>query len=88
MEIGDRFPVADYYKPHVLDARTLSRKGNWWAAILLIKDPKNGKEFLGCYKWQKGSEGWKRRSNFNFRSKDEVDLFVEGLVEMQQQMPD
>ena len=88
MDIGSKFPVSDYYKPHVVDARTLSRTGNWWTAILIIKDPKNGNQFVGCYKWQKMADGWKRRSNLNFRSKDDIDLFIENLNELKQIMAD
>jgi len=71
------FPLSDYYKGHVLGAETLTNTGVWWTAVLLIRDPKTQKPFIGMYRWQKTKEGWKTRKRFTFKRADEVKRAIE-----------
>jgi len=82
------FPISDYYKNNIIDAETISRKGGWWTAILLIKDPRTDKPFIGLYRWQRTERGWKIRKKFTFRSKTKaesafkvVNKFLDKMVE-------
>ena len=77
--IGKDFPIADYYKEHILDAVTISRAGNWWSAILLIADPKNNKPFLSLYRWEKTKDGWKKRSGFKISRRKDIDCIVDTI---------
>ena len=49
MDFGKNFPIAEYYKEHILDAETVSRGGGWWTAVLLINDPVSKKPFIALY---------------------------------------
>ncbi len=71
------FPLSDYYKGNILNAETLTNTGAWWTAMLLIKDPKTQKPFIGLYRWQKTKEGWKVRKRFTFKRTDEVKRVME-----------
>ena len=65
----DDFPIDDYYKPNIRDARTLMRQGQWWRAAVLISDPKTEKTFLQLYLWQKKDGQWKRKSSYAIRKR-------------------
>lgn len=70
--IGTNFPISDYYKENIVDAKTISRRGGWWTAIILTKDPKNDKLKIILYKWQLRGNGWKTRKSFIFKSVKEI----------------
>ena len=76
------FPVSDYYKGGIREARTINRSGYWWAAILLIDDPKTGKPFLAFYKWQKQNGVWKVRKSFNCRSTKDARKMIQIIEEL------
>lgn len=75
--IGTNFPVSDYYKNHILDAETISKKGAWWTAALLIEDLKSGKSIINIYKWQLTESGWKSRKRYTFKNNSEIDKIFE-----------
>tara|TARA_B100000287_G_scaffold340183_1_gene326544 strand:- start:164 stop:424 length:261 start_codon:yes stop_codon:yes gene_type:complete len=77
--LGQNFPINDYYKNNIIDAVTIKRGGNWWSAILLIKDPKSDSMFLNFYKWQKSDDGWKTRQRFKIANKVEMNKVIEIL---------
>lgn len=77
VEVEYNFPISEFYKGQVIGAETLTNTGVWWTAILLIKDPKTQKPFIGMYRWQKTKEGWKCRKRFTFKRLDEVKRAVE-----------
>ncbi len=66
----DDFPVTDYYKGRIINAVTIRKGGNWWSAILLIKEPKSEKIIAMLYKWQKTDSKWKVRSKFKISDKN------------------
>ena len=76
MLLGCRFPVADYYKEHVVDGETIARGGGWWSAVLLIKDPVSGKPFIAWYRWQSTDSGWKKRKSFSVRKLSELEALT------------
>jgi hypothetical protein len=79
----DKYPISEYYKPHVIEASTISRTEKWWIAIVKIKMPKARKPFVTIYKWQhRGERGWKVSSKFKFRSNDESKEIIMKLTEM------
>jgi hypothetical protein len=80
------FPVSDYYKDKIREARTINRSGTWWAAILLIEDPNTNEPFLAFYRWQKRDGKWKVRSSFNCRSKKDADLIVRFVNELSEKL--
>ena len=84
--IGTNFPISEYYRDHILDARTISRGGNWWTAVLLISDPKTNKPFLAIYKWQHTETGWKTRQRFIFRKKQDVTSVFESVTRLSEQL--
>ena len=77
--IGQDFPVSDYYRENIRDAVTVSRKGTWWSAILLIEDPKTKKNFISLYKWQKSEDAWKVRQKFIIRGRDDASKFADAV---------
>ncbi len=74
------FPVSEHYKKNVVDGDTITRRGVWWTAVLLITDPKSGKPFIGLYRWQSTDTGWKLRKRFTFRKKEEV-ASITGVIQ-------
>jgi hypothetical protein len=77
--IGQDFPVSEYYRDNIIDAITINRKGPWWSAVLLIKDPKTEKPFLGFYKWQKKGDKWTVKQKFNVNSESDANKFVSSV---------
>ncbi|MFN3077411.1 MAG: hypothetical protein ABT940_11115 [Alphaproteobacteria bacterium] len=82
MALGQNFPVSEYYKDRVLDAETISRAGGWWTAILLIRDPKTEKPFLGLYRWQLDGDTWKTRKSISLKSRKQVDAVLAVMTRM------
>lgn len=71
------YPLSDYYKGHVIAGDTLINTGAWWSAVLLIREPKTQKPFIGFYRWQKTKNGWKTRKRFTFKKQDEAKRVIE-----------
>lgn len=86
--LGTSFPVSDYYKESIITGRTLSRTGQWWSAILVIRDPKSGAHFLAAYKWQHLGGVWKVRSKWNIRSSLDAFRFSEAIAELKIHLSD
>lgn len=82
-----RFPVAEYYADHVLDGTTLSRKGSWWSALLLIRDPKTNVPFLNLYRWEQVDGTWKNRKSFVIRDQQAVTKIIAALNEFKARLP-
>jgi hypothetical protein len=82
-----RFPVAEYYAEHVVDGITLSRKGTWWSALLLIRDPKTHVPFLNLYRWEQVDGTWKNRKSFVIRDQQAVDKIISALNEFRARLP-
>jgi hypothetical protein len=83
-----RFPVAEYYADYVLDGVTLSRKGGWWSALLLIRDPKTDEPFLNLYRWQQVDGTWKNRKSFVIRDQKAVDTIISALNQFRGRLPE
>lgn len=81
------FPVAEYYADHVLDGVTLSRKGGWWSALLLIRDPKTHEPFLNLYRWEQVDGTWKNRKSFVIRDQKAVDTIISALKQFRGRLP-
>jgi hypothetical protein len=79
--IENDYPVSDYYKNHVIDGRSISRKGPWWSALLLIEEPSNNVPFLSFYRWHSSSETWTTKSKFIIRKKKDAERAIEILNE-------
>ena len=79
--IGQNFPMSEYYRENILDARTLTNRGGWWSAVLLIKDPRTKKPFVSINRWQHTKNSWKLRSRIHIRSKKDLSLLLETLNE-------
>ena len=76
---GQNFPVDEYLRPQIRNARTISRSGQWWTAVLVIEDPVARKPFLALYKWQKQNDGWQKKSSFRINSAKHLATIVESL---------
>ncbi len=76
------FPVFDYYKGGIKEARTINRSGSWWAAVLLIENPATKASFLAFYRWQRKDGVWKVRKSFNCRSKKDAVRLVQIIQEL------
>ena len=77
--VGQNFPVSDYYRDNIIDAHTISRGGNWWSALLVIRYPRSGDPFLGLYRWQKSGEEWKTRNRFLIRKRNDARTIIDCL---------
>lgn len=75
--LGQNFPISQYYKENILDARTLTNRGGWWSAVLLIKDPRTNKPFIGYYRWQYTDNGWKARNRVHLKNRKDAKLLIE-----------
>jgi len=74
-----QFPVAKMLQPHVTDGRTISRTGRWWGAVLAINSPRDGKPYLGIYKWENVAGEWKKRQYFKINKAKHLDMLMESL---------
>jgi hypothetical protein len=81
-----RFPVSDYYAEHILEGITLSNKGGWWSAVLLIRDPKTKKPFLALYRWEQKDGVWKNRKSFVIRDQAGVAKVISALNELKSKL--
>lgn len=86
MAFGQNFPVSEYYRDMIIDARTISRFGGWWTAVLLINDPDTKKPFLAFYRWQREKDSWKTIKTISFRNKKHIKNIMEILPEFIEQM--
>lgn len=76
------FPVSEYLRKSIINARTISRRGAWWTACLAIKDPKGDKVHIAIYKWQKRNNQWKQAQKIKINSQKDLDKIVEALKEL------
>ena len=76
------YPISDYYKPHIIDAQTISENERWWTAVAKIKMPKTTKPFVIVYQWQKRGEDWKVSSKFKFKDNNRSRELLVALIEM------
>ena len=81
------FPISDYYKPHIEDAMTITRAGNWWSAALLIRDPRSNEPFIALYRWQKVGDVWKNRGRFFIRKTSDLQSVVSVMSGWAEQLP-
>lgn len=82
-DLGKNFPVAEYYRENILDARTIARSGTWWSALLVIKDPKTELPFVALYKWNKRDGEWKKATSFKINKQRDLSLIRESLTEFE-----
>jgi|688.fasta_scaffold790240_1 hypothetical protein len=82
-----KFPVAEYYAEHVLEGITLSNKGGWWTAVLLIRDPRTKVPFVGLYRWESVDGVWKNRKSFAVRDQPGVEKLIAALSELKSHLP-
>jgi hypothetical protein len=80
------FPVSNYYKGRVREARTINAAGGWWTAILLIEDPKTEKLILVFYRWQKRNGEWKVAKSFKCNSKKDARKMAQFIDELSEQL--
>ncbi|MFX1511666.1 MAG: hypothetical protein ACFFCQ_03675 [Promethearchaeota archaeon] len=67
-ESTTEFPfVSDYYV--LIKGITLSKRGNWWTALLLLetKTEKKGRK-ISLYRWRKRQDNWSRSKEFTLSS--------------------
>lgn len=83
-----RFPVSEYYADHVLEGITLSNKGVWWSAVLLIRDPKTKLPFLALYRWERKDGTWRNRKSFVIRDQTGVAKVISALNELKVKLPE
>ncbi|UZP67637.1 hypothetical protein N1030_01335 [Desulfovibrio mangrovi] len=81
MSLFSDFPISDYYKGFIREARTVKNSGRWWTALLLIQDPKTNENFVGLYKWQFDGHVWKTRKKFEIRGSSDLRTVIEVLEE-------
>lgn len=77
--IGKNFPVDEHLRRQIKDARTISRTGRWWIAILLFEEPESEKSFLALYKWQYTRNRWKKHSSFRINQRKHLDDIIQYL---------
>lgn len=83
---GRNFPVSEYLRPHILDAQTVSRAGNWWTAVLCIQDPHTSRPYVALYKWQRRNGEWKKASSFKINSHRHLATILQCLSEFDPMM--
>ena len=77
---GTNFPVAEFLRDHILDARTVSRRGGWWSAVLKIEDPRTKEPYIALYRWRLKEGEWKKATSFKINSSDHVKTIIEALT--------
>ena len=77
--LGQNFPIAEYYRANIVDARTVSNRAGWWTAVLLIEDPRTKKPFVSVYRWQHTDRGWKVRSRVHIRKHTDARLLADTI---------
>jgi hypothetical protein len=84
IEFSKHFPVSEYLRDSILDARTISNTGVWWTACLAIKDPRSKKVSLVFYKWQwqKKTERWVNKQKIKLNSLSDVNDAIAALGEL------
>jgi hypothetical protein len=87
MTTEEEFPVTPYYKGHLLGGETLSKVGGWWSAVLLIRDPRTEKPFIGLYRWQKSNGAWKVRKRFSFKSAKDLQNALGAIGRLSDKLP-
>jgi len=87
LEIGQNFPVSEYYKGRVIDAETISRSGLWWTAVLLLSDPKTEQPLIACYRWQRSGNDWKTRNRFYCKNKKDAARILDILTRFSAKLP-
>ena len=80
------FPVDEYLRGQIRDGRTLTRKGSWWSAVLLMEDPRSGKPYVAMYRWHRKDGQWKRASKFTCRTSRDVDTLRDFLAEQRDKL--
>ena len=78
METFD-FPVSEYLRDNILDARTVSKRGPWWTALLVINDPETKKTYVAFYKWKKNAGAWKKMTSFRINSLKHLEIVKKAL---------
>jgi hypothetical protein len=86
--LGINFPISEYYRTEIVDAQTISRKGGWWTAVLLIRDPKSKVPFVALYRWQHMEDGWKTRKRFTFRRRSDIDAIFKVVSQLGEKLTD
>jgi hypothetical protein len=86
--LGQNFPISEYYRTNIIDAETVARSGRWWTALLVIKDPKTEKPFVGLYRWENDGSAWKVRKNFPIRSRKSLQDIIRALQRAETIFPD
>ena len=66
-EVEEKLPIDKYYE--VIKHKTINKSGNWWSAVVLVKDKGRNKIFV--YLWNKRSDEWKRKQKFMIRNKED-----------------
>lgn len=80
------FPVDEYLQGNIRAARTLTRTGPWWSAVLLIADPASDRTYVAMYRWKKVEGSWKRANKFTCWSKDDAMVVREFIQQHQDQL--
>ncbi len=80
------FPVSEYYKKNIREARTINISGLWWSAILLIEDPRTEELFLSFYRWKKRDGIWKVQKSFTCRSKKDAKKMIQFIDEFSERL--
>ena len=62
--VENEFPYkSDYYE--LIKGTTLSKRGSWWTALLLIESKSEKKERkVSLYRWRKQQDEWRRSKEF------------------------
>lgn len=81
--LGQNFPVSEYYRKHIVDARTIARSGTWWNALLAINEPSSGRPFLALYKWQRRGGEWKKSTSYKINSHKDLAKIRTALDELE-----
>ena len=76
---GKNFPIEESLRNNILDAWTISRSGPWWAAVLVIKDPRSGALYLAFYRWRSTKGEWKKVSGFKINSRKSFKAILAAL---------
>ena len=74
------FPV-QYYE--VISGKTITKRGVWWTAALILRDPERDNIFLAIYRWRKKGDSWTRNKQITFSNIDkwdEIDSYIREAI--------
>ncbi len=77
----EEFPYNDNYND-LIEGKTLTKRGQWWTAILLVQPKDNddpSKRKVVIQRWKKTGDYWRPTKNFTLSSPNHYETMKEAI---------